>query len=216
LMGATGPYNAVVAEVHDGGSEYTLNWEDDDPNGRRQPAVNITARPDFSNTRKSAASHFTHLSPQLKAAEQAEAQARRPSGLDEQKEPAAAPPSEGRDAAEPEQLQSLQPKHKTKARPPPKTKPEPQRKPSKRIQKAVKKGKIVADFSVQGLEKAQREKEQKEREKEQKRAKEEKERLKQQAKLESVAKSEPKKSAGPVDIADLHRAQSTNESCARH
>ena len=33
--------------------------------------MNITARPDCSNTRKSAAPHFTHLSPQLKAAPQA-------------------------------------------------------------------------------------------------------------------------------------------------
>ena len=44
FMGATGPYSAVVAEVHDGGAEYTLDWTDGDPNGRRQSAINITAR----------------------------------------------------------------------------------------------------------------------------------------------------------------------------
>ena len=38
FMGATGPYNAIVAEVHDGGAEYTLDWEDDDPNARRPAA----------------------------------------------------------------------------------------------------------------------------------------------------------------------------------
>jgi hypothetical protein len=53
FMGATGPYNAVVAEVHDGGGEYTLDWTDGDPNGRRQSAINITARSDCFNTRKS-------------------------------------------------------------------------------------------------------------------------------------------------------------------
>ena len=44
FMGATGPYSAVVDEVHDGGAEYTLDWTDGDPNGRRQSAINITAR----------------------------------------------------------------------------------------------------------------------------------------------------------------------------
>ena len=34
-------YPATVAEVHDGGAEYTLNWEDGDRGRRRQPAANV-------------------------------------------------------------------------------------------------------------------------------------------------------------------------------
>ena len=43
FMGKTGPYLAVVKEVHGGPSdrEYTLDWDDGDPEGRRQPAANV-------------------------------------------------------------------------------------------------------------------------------------------------------------------------------
>ena len=47
FMGEGGPYNATVAAVHGEGTddmEYTVDWDDGDPNGRRQPAVNVSAR----------------------------------------------------------------------------------------------------------------------------------------------------------------------------
>jgi hypothetical protein len=47
FMGEAGPYNATIAAVHGEGTddmEYTVDWDDGDPNGRRQPAVNVSAR----------------------------------------------------------------------------------------------------------------------------------------------------------------------------
>ena len=47
FMGEGGPYNATIAAVHGENTddtEYTVDWDDGDPNGRRQPAVNVSAR----------------------------------------------------------------------------------------------------------------------------------------------------------------------------
>ena len=44
FMGKTGPYATVVTGVYGSSPsdrEYTLDWEDGDPNGRRQPTTNV-------------------------------------------------------------------------------------------------------------------------------------------------------------------------------
>ena len=43
--GSVATYPAIVAEVHDGGEAYTLDWEDGDDRWRRQPAANVQPEP---------------------------------------------------------------------------------------------------------------------------------------------------------------------------
>ena len=184
FMGKTGPYMAVVREVHGSGPsdrEYTLDWEDCDPNGRRQPATNVIPAADSTKGRKpSQPTKFVRLSPARRAEEAASlaaaAKARASpaaSGKTASAKPtisAAAPAKSTVQAASTAarknnvQAAATKPKAKDAATPAAaaaeeaKPKAKPERKPSKRIKQAVKKGKIFANYSMKEIEKANREK----------------------------------------------------------
>ena len=56
--GAAGPYPATVREVEQDGSFYLLDWADNDPNKRRQPAENVLAPAVHRNFRDTASVSF--------------------------------------------------------------------------------------------------------------------------------------------------------------